>query len=243
LTDLEKTYGKPSSKTSNPEKGEAHSHWDFPDGGGVAANEFIDDSGQATIRVDISSPEEVFIHHTASNAAGQAWNIVNLVISGLEAKEMKKEARGERTDPWVWKFSDKLDQERKKQDEENGLSWSPELGEGEYVDTKYGYVATVCKGEGKEKGCIIVFPSLPVEMPMLMRELQLGISTLLELSKHSEPLASEAPSGIKRYVYEYTDVWLKVRDYYCTQHPGAKFLDLSGREAACPPEAANHQPR
>ena len=54
LTFLEKTYGKPSSKSSNPEKGIAISLWDFSDGGKVEATESTDSSGQAIILVSVS---------------------------------------------------------------------------------------------------------------------------------------------------------------------------------------------
>lgn len=55
LTFLEKTYGKPSTKNSDPEKGEAVSLWDFSDGGKVKATETINDSGGATIKVSVSA--------------------------------------------------------------------------------------------------------------------------------------------------------------------------------------------
>lgn len=55
LTFLEKTYGKPSFKTSEPERGEAVSLWNFPDGGTVKATEARNDSGGATIKVSVSA--------------------------------------------------------------------------------------------------------------------------------------------------------------------------------------------
>jgi hypothetical protein len=55
LTFLEKTYGKPSIKNSDPEKGEAVSLWDFSDGGKVKATETTNDSSGATIKVSVSA--------------------------------------------------------------------------------------------------------------------------------------------------------------------------------------------
>ena len=55
LTFLEKTYGKPSIKNSDPEKGEAVSLWDFSDGGKVKATETTNDSGGAIIKVSVSA--------------------------------------------------------------------------------------------------------------------------------------------------------------------------------------------
>jgi hypothetical protein len=55
LTFLEKTYGKPSIKNSDPEKGEAVSLWGFSDGGTVKATETTNDSGGATIKVSVSA--------------------------------------------------------------------------------------------------------------------------------------------------------------------------------------------
>src|ERR1041384_1848497 len=55
LTFLEKTYGKPAFKTSEPEKVDAVSVWNFPDGGTVLATETRNDSGGATIKVSVSA--------------------------------------------------------------------------------------------------------------------------------------------------------------------------------------------
>jgi hypothetical protein len=55
LTFLEKTYGKPSIKNNDPEKGEAVSLWDFSDGGKVKATETTNDSGGTTIKVSVSA--------------------------------------------------------------------------------------------------------------------------------------------------------------------------------------------
>lgn len=55
LTFLEKTYGKPYFKDSDPEKGSATSLWRFSDGGAVYATEITNDSGQVTIRVSVDA--------------------------------------------------------------------------------------------------------------------------------------------------------------------------------------------
>lgn len=244
LTHLEKTYGKPSRKTSNPEKGEAYSKWDFPDGGKVTANEYVSDSGQAIIRVDISSPEEALIN-TAADAADSCEDEIRLAEHPIRLAEMKKEAGGQPTDPWIEHFSDRHKQERLKQDEEDSLSWSPELTKGEYIKEKTGDMALVCTDEDIErshrgllvegKGCIFVYPSLPVRTPMVMHRLRLAIAAYLEIAK---PLETVVGQGAKQFsnisVADYTDIWLKVRDLYCSQNPGTKYIDLRGREGTCP---------
>jgi hypothetical protein len=57
LTFLENAYGPPSSKSTDPEKGEAFATWDFPDGGTVGATETTDASGRATITIIISAKD------------------------------------------------------------------------------------------------------------------------------------------------------------------------------------------
>src|SRR5260370_12581703 len=215
LTDLEKTYGKPSRKTSNPEKGEAYSHWDFPDGGEVTANEFIDDSGQAVIRVNISSPEEVLISKTAVSALDQ----VQIVVDGLILQQMKGEMKkhdetGEPVDPRVFKFSDRLQQERKKQDEEDSLSWSPELAEGQNVKEMHGWLALV---HSEEEGDVIVYAPLPILTPMVLRELRREIAAYVALSRASE---TPVPLHKDQILFDWKSRALKVSDFYCTQHPG-----------------------
>ncbi len=227
LTDLEKTYGKPSRKNSAPKKGEAYSHWEFPDGGEVTANEYMDDTGQAIIRVNISSPEEVLIRKTAVSALDQVQSDVDILILQQMNGEMKKhDETGEPIDPRVFKFSDKLKQERKKQDEEDSLSWSPELAEGQNVKEMHGWLALV----HEEGGDIIVYAPLPILTPMILRELRREIAAYVVLSRASE---TTVPLHKDQILFDWKSLWLKVRDLYCTQNPGAKYMDLSGNEATC----------
>ena len=111
LTYFEKTYGKPSIKNSDPEKGTAESAWFFSDGGEAHASEYKSKSGEFTIGFTIQASEStlrpgalaanphtpVFNGHTL----GESWQKFAQTGSGLcrastdAAQECKNAASGE----------------------------------------------------------------------------------------------------------------------------------------------------